>query len=161
MFECPFPSLPSVSLVMRPHGDTWDKHHRNYHDELDGVSNHQPHDYLLNRLFRQRLNKASRLRITGPCVGNSPVTGEFPAQRASNAQNVSIWWRHHDYYDSPPTGDNGTARMSPYAGVCGHLSTWRRVPTWANTLWRQSSGSYFCIPDILALHRHLSAPKHM
>ena len=24
------------------------------------------------------------------------VTGEFPAQRASNAENVSIWWRHHD-----------------------------------------------------------------
>ena len=22
-------------------------------------------------------------------------TGEFPAQRASNAENVSIWWRHH------------------------------------------------------------------
>ena len=29
------------------------------------------------------------------CAGNSPVTGEFPAQRASNAENVSIWWRHH------------------------------------------------------------------
>ena len=22
-------------------------------------------------------------------------TGEFPAQRANNAENVSIWWRHH------------------------------------------------------------------
>ena len=30
-----------------------------------------------------------------PCWGNSPVTGEFPAQSASNAENVSIWWRHH------------------------------------------------------------------
>ena len=29
-------------------------------------------------------------------VGNSPVTGEFPAQMASNAENVSIWRRHHD-----------------------------------------------------------------
>ena len=27
--------------------------------------------------------------------GNSPGTGEFPAQMASNAENVSIWWRHH------------------------------------------------------------------
>ena len=27
--------------------------------------------------------------------GNSPVTGEFRAQRASNAETVSIWWRHH------------------------------------------------------------------
>ena len=29
-------------------------------------------------------------------AGNLPVTGEFPAQMASNAENVSIWWRHHD-----------------------------------------------------------------
>ena len=28
-------------------------------------------------------------------LGNSPGTGEFPAQMASNAENVSIWWRHH------------------------------------------------------------------
>ena len=28
-----------------------------------------------------------------PLWGDS--TGEFPAQRASNAKNVSIWWRHH------------------------------------------------------------------
>ena len=25
---------------------------------------------------------------------SSPVTGEFPAQKASNAENISIWWRH-------------------------------------------------------------------
>ena len=28
-------------------------------------------------------------------MGNSPGTGEFPAQMASYAENVSIWWRHH------------------------------------------------------------------
>ena len=28
------------------------------------------------------------------CEGNSPVTDEFPAQNNSNAENVSIWWRH-------------------------------------------------------------------
>ena len=27
--------------------------------------------------------------------GKSPVTGEFPSQRANNGENVSIWWRHH------------------------------------------------------------------
>ena len=37
-----------------------------------------------------------KLRVTGLCVGNSPVPGEFPAQMASNAENVSIWWRHHE-----------------------------------------------------------------
>ena len=26
-----------------------------------------------------------------------PGTGEFPAQMASNAENVSIWWRHHEW----------------------------------------------------------------
>ena len=33
--------------------------------------------------------------VTGLCAGNSPETGEFPAQMVSNAENVSIWWRHH------------------------------------------------------------------
>ena len=32
--------------------------------------------------------KTSKLRVTGLCGGNSPVTGEFPAQMASNAENV-------------------------------------------------------------------------
>ena len=49
---------------------------------------------LLNRLFRHRSKKTSKLRVTGLCDGKSLVTGEFPAQRASNTENVSIWWRH-------------------------------------------------------------------
>ena len=65
------------------------------HNGRDSVSNHQPHDCLLNRLFIRRSKKTSKLRVTGLCVGNSPWTGEFPAQMASNAENVSIWWRHH------------------------------------------------------------------
>ena len=44
---------------------------------------------------RRRSKKTSKLWVTGLCEGNSPVTGEFPAQRASNAENVSIWCRHH------------------------------------------------------------------
>ena len=42
------------------------------HDDHDGVSNHQPHGCLLNRLFRSRSKKTSKLRVTGLCVGNSP-----------------------------------------------------------------------------------------
>ena len=68
----------------------------NHDNEHDGVSNHQPYDCLLNRLFRRRSKKTSKLCVTGLCVGNSPGTGEFPAQRASNAAYVSIWWRHHE-----------------------------------------------------------------
>ena len=66
------------------------------HNRRDGISNQQPHDCLLNRPFRRRSKKTSELRVTGHCGGNSPVTGEFPAQMASNAENVSISWRHHD-----------------------------------------------------------------
>ena len=43
-----------------------------------------------------RSMKTSKLRVTGLCAGNAPGTGEFPAQMASYAENVSIWWRHHD-----------------------------------------------------------------
>ena len=65
------------------------------HNGHIGVSNHQPHDCLLNRLLGRRSKKISKLRVTGFCAGNSPVTGEFPAQMVSNAENVSVWWRHH------------------------------------------------------------------
>ena len=65
-----------------------------------GVSNDQPHDCLLNRLFRRISKKTLKLCPTGLCAGTSPVTGEFPAQMASNAENVYIQWRHHESNDS-------------------------------------------------------------
>ena len=65
--------------------------HWRYNDH-DGVSNHQPHGCLLNRLFRRRWKKTSKLCVTGLCVWNSP---------ASYAKNVSIWWRHHVYKEWP------------------------------------------------------------
>ena len=68
------------------------------HNGRDRVSNHRHPDYLLHLLFRCRSKKTSKLRVTGLCEGNSPETGEFPSQRASNAENVSIWWRHHGAY---------------------------------------------------------------
>ena len=42
----------------------------------------------VNRLFGSRSKKTSKFPAS--------LTGEFPAQMASNAENVSIWWRHHD-----------------------------------------------------------------
>ena len=65
------------------------------HNGRYNVSNHQHHHCLLNRLYRGRSKKTSKLHVTGLCVGNSPVTGELPAQMASSAESVSIWWRHH------------------------------------------------------------------
>ena len=72
------------------------------HNDYDGLSNHQPHGCLLNRLFRRRSKKTSKLRVTGLCTGNSPGTGEFPAQMASYAEKVSIWCRHHQGGDDSP-----------------------------------------------------------
>ena len=103
------------------------------HNGHDSLSNHQPHDCLLNRLFRRRLKKISKLRVTGLCAGNSPGTGEFPAQMASNVENVSIWWRHHDAFrfisvgyctDSQPLKSRGThpwPMMSFYTSTEMHL----------------------------------------
>ena len=75
-------------------------------NEPDGISNHQPHNCLHNRLFRRRSKKTSKLCVTGLCEGNLLVTGEFPAQRASNVENVSIWWCHHGIH-------KGTSRLVP------------------------------------------------
>ena len=47
-----------------------------------------------SRLFTESFT--FKLRVTGLCAGNSPLTGEFPAQSTGNAKNVFIWWRHHD-----------------------------------------------------------------
>ena len=55
-----------------------------------------PASPLFTQPFIQAQMKENiKLRVTGLCDENSPVTGEFPAQRASNAENASIWWRHH------------------------------------------------------------------
>ena len=55
------------------------------HNGCDGVSNHQPHDSLLNRLFRRRSKKPS-------------VTGDRWIPRTNGqwrGKYISIWWRHH------------------------------------------------------------------
>ena len=65
------------------------------HNERDGVWNHRRLGCLFNYLFRRRSKKTSKFCVTGICEGNPPVTDGFPSQRASNAENFSIWWRHH------------------------------------------------------------------
>ena len=68
------------------------------HDGRDDVSNHRCPDCLLNRLFRRRsTTKTLKRRVTGLCEGNLPVISGLPSQRTNNAENVSIWWCHHDH----------------------------------------------------------------
>ena len=77
--------------------------------------------------FRWRSRKSSKLRVTGFGEGNSPVTGEFPAQRASNAENVFIWWRHrgqsYDFW-------NILVNMSHESRKHDDVITWRGFPSY-------------------------------
>ena len=73
-------------LLIRPLGKFFNETLQLHHSERDGISDHKPHDCLLNLLFRCRWKKTSKLCFTGICGGNSTVTGEFPAQRASNTE---------------------------------------------------------------------------
>ena len=57
---------------------------------LDGVSNHQPHGCLLNRIYRRRSKETSKLRVTGVCVGNSPGPVDSPHKGQVTPKNVSI-----------------------------------------------------------------------
>ena len=50
-------------------------------NERDGFSNHRRLECWLNRLFRRRSKKRSKLRVTGLCEGNPPMAGGFPSQR--------------------------------------------------------------------------------
>ena len=78
------------------------------HNEVDGISNRQPYDCLLSSLFNAPISKKTlKLCVTGLCEGNSPVTSEFPTQRTSYVENVSIWWRHHamDYIPLDMSGN--------------------------------------------------------
>ena len=97
------------------------------HNGPHGVSNHQLHHCLLNPLFRRRSKKTSKPRVTGLCPGNSPVTGEFPARMASNAEKFSIkfWWRHHEDTFDQECYYHYHHEITPHVVPCILLSHWR------------------------------------
>ena len=64
-------------------------------NEQNHILNHWRLECLLNCLLRGTPKKTSKLRVNGMCEENPPVTSGLTSQRASNAVNVSIWWRHH------------------------------------------------------------------
>ena len=64
--------------------------------EHPGVLNHRRLSCLFSRSFRPATKKTSKPALLTLCEANLPVTGGFPSQRASNAETVFIWWRHHD-----------------------------------------------------------------
>ena len=103
-----FPSnYNSLIKIIFPLSETIRKHKQNanmnfnlcyFHNSCHAFRTkikYQPYHCLLNRLFGRRSKKTPKLRVTGLCAGNSPGTGGFPPQKASNAENVFILWRHH------------------------------------------------------------------
>ena len=69
-------------------------------------------------IYMMTSSNGNIFRVTGPLWGNPPTTGEYPSQSqwrkalmsslmcawthqcarmASNAENISIWWRNHGY----------------------------------------------------------------
>ena len=129
------------------------------HNGRDGVSNHQPHDCLLNRLFRRRSEKTSKLRVTDFCAGNSLVTGEFPAQRASNAENVFIWWRHHELWKPLFNSDGQNVSKSVLYETCQfsdkHIRNSSSSTIWQKVKWIEYIEyipSYFSEEVVIFVH---------
>ena len=102
------------------------------HNEFNGVSRHQRLDCLFNRLSRRRSKKTSKLRVTGLCEGNPPVTDGFPSQRGSNAEMFP--------FDDVILG----ARLS--AGT---------MPKFNNFLWMLMIPYNLCWPDDFGTQAHL------
>ena len=72
-----------------------------HHNGRDIVSNHQPHHpTVYSTVYSdadQRKHQSSASLAFVREIHRGP-TDEFPTEMASNAENVSIWWRHHVFF---------------------------------------------------------------
>ena len=112
----------------------------------DCVLNHQPQKCLLNCLFIRRSNKTSKLRVTGLFAENSPGTGEFPAQMASNVENIFIWWRHHVIAFYNIVFCYGAYIMFGFLFPLVHVSRRHELITYTDTI--HVSRNHPCIDDV-------------
>ena len=66
-------------------------------------------ELLLNQVFVWHLTQTDKKNqksvLLSLCEGNPKVTGGFPTQRDSNADNAFIWWRHNEIMAWWQTGD--------------------------------------------------------
>ena len=105
---------------------------------FEGVSNHQRLDCLPNRLFRRRSKDTSKFGVTGLGKRNPPVTDGFPSERASNAENISIWWRHnemtylfqHKLYCRSATMVTTSGNLPPHENSFEELAMCSETPLW-------------------------------
>ena len=107
-----------------------------------------------------------------PLCGEFTGTDEFPAQRASNAENVSIWWRHHG--QPAPINESSFSRQKTRGWLFRKLQWYqsfhdrrsRRLSSWQLTmspmttkliLFQLSSVSVYCS---LLYNERDGAPNH-
>ena len=74
--------------------DAWHRHHTHYCDVIMGALAFQITSFMA--VYSTVYADVDQRKYESS-VWNSSVTGEFPTQRASNAENVSIWWHHHEW----------------------------------------------------------------
>ena len=128
------------------------------HYERDGVSNHQPCDCLLNRLFNVQIKENIKAPRHWPLWGEFTGNRWITHKRASNAENVSIWWRHHDCRFVDPLKSNyiysftKATAASLFMLWChvGALGVILNIPCFAI-----ASGIYTYLNNIFALWRIL------
>ena len=126
------------------------------HNGCDSVSNHQPHDCLLNRLFRRRSKKTSKLRVTGLCAG---ITGDRWIPRTNGQLHgkcfhlmTSSWQFHLPCFPFTASGAVSDARSSRWSRSCLFTSVWKNGWTngWVIFLgllpWWPLLGSSLCSP---------------
>ena len=87
------------------------------HNGRDGVSNHQPHHWLLNRLYRHRSKKTSKLRVTGLSVCRS--------KKISKLRVIGLCV--YGEFTGDPHKWPVTRKMIPFDDVIMKLWIWRLV----------------------------------
>ena len=105
------------------------------HNELDGVSNKQPHDCFVNSLFRRRSKKTPKLRVTGLLRGNhwGPVNSmhKWPVTwKMFPFDDVIMIWKPRF---KPHINDD--AVLSGHSNDIDNRST-QRPWKYVNTLWK-------------------------
>ena len=107
------------------------------HNGRDSVSNHQPHDSWFTQPFIQmQIKENIKAPRHWPLCWEFTVDRWIPAQMASNAGNVSIWWRHHVWLSTILTNERRSA-------ICNVFSHWLRPlqaigRTWAQIYYRHT-----------------------
>ena len=91
------------------------------HIRHDGVWNHQPQDCLLNRLFRRRSKKTSKLLVTGFVRGihrwpvNSPHKGPVTRKMFPFDDVILYWtWKCHHFMKKIVTAEPEVVNMTTF-----------------------------------------------